>query len=145
VRDPEVFLAHAPRGAGLRCALVYLKGARDVYGWFTGRRDDATPASGYFLLEGFYANAPTRYEEAQELHSDWTLDEGRRHQLARVQDAFAREWLVAGQDAASVRPERLTHFSTLQPNWTHYSPRFERAVLNALSKRWPLDYRPDDD
>jgi hypothetical protein len=145
MRDPEVFLAHAPRGPGLRCALAYVQDGRDVYGWFTGLRGDASVASRYFLLENFYANAPTRYEEAAELHADWSLDEARRHELARVQEAFAREWLVFGEGAVSVRPERLTRFSTLQPNWTHYSPRFEHAVFKALAKRWPLDYEPDAD
>ena len=34
MRDPEVFLAYAPRGPGLRCALCCAAGERDVYGWF---------------------------------------------------------------------------------------------------------------
>lgn len=145
MREPEVFLAHAPRGPGLRCAVAYLKDGRDVYGWFTGLRADATLTSRYFLLEGFYVNAPTRYEEAAELHSGWGLAEARRHELARMQEAFAREWLVFGEGAVSVRPERLTQFSTLQPNWTHYSPGFEHTVFRALAKRWPLDYEAEGD
>ena len=161
MRDPEVFLAYAPRGPGLRCAVAYLEDGRDVYGWFTGLRADALPASRYFLLEGLYANAPTRYEavEPGDLHSGWALGEARRHELARMQDAFAREWLSSADEAQTkaydaaelavselnVRFERLGRFSKLQPTWTHYSPGFERAVLNALAKRWPLDYSPDGD
>jgi hypothetical protein len=159
MREPEVFLAYAPRGPGLRCALAYLKDGRDVYGWFTGLCDDGSLASRYFLLEGFYANAPTRYEEAAELHSGWGLAEGRRHELARTQEAFAHEWL-AYDDAAearaydeselavskvNVRHARLAKFSKLQPNWTWYSPGFERPVLNALAKRWTLDYEAGGD
>jgi len=161
MRDPEVFLAYAPRGPGLRCALAYLKDGRDVYGWFTGLGSDGMRASRYFLLENFYANAPTRYEaiDPSALHASWSLEEGRRHELARVQEAFVREWLVCGDeeeikayDAAelavgevNVRFERLAKFSRLQPNWTYYSAGFERAVLNALAKRWPLDYESDGD
>jgi len=159
MRDPEVFLAYAPRGPGLRCALAYLKDGRDVYGWFTGLGEDGMRASRYFLLENFYANAPTRYEATEELHSDWPLGEARRHELARLQEAFAHEWLAWGEDAevraydaaelavgeVNVRFERLAKFSRLQPNWTYYSPGFERAVLNALAKRWPLDYESDGD
>jgi hypothetical protein len=159
MRDPEVFLAYAPRGPGLRCAVAYLKDGRDVYGWFTGLRADALLTSGYFLLEHFYANAPTRYEATEELHARWSLDEARRHELARMQEAFSREWLSYGDEAereaydeaelgtgeVRVRYARLASFSKLQPTWTHYSPGFERAVLNALAKRWPLDYSPERD
>jgi hypothetical protein len=161
MRDPEVFLAYAPRGPGLRCAVAYLRDGRDVYGWFTGLRGDAVLTSGYFLLEGFYANAPTRYEavDPEDLHSDWSLGEARRHELARMQEAFSHEWLSYGDEAetkaydeaelgvgeVSVRYARLAKLSKLQPTWTYYSGGFERAVLNALAKRWPLDYSPDGD
>lgn len=165
MRDPEVFLAYAPRGPGLRCAVAYLASERDVYGWFTGLRDDASVASAYFLLEDFYTPRETRFEAVGEtdLHSHWSLDEARRHELARMQEAFAREWLVyRGQPQAAadlqayadaelavgelnVRFERLPKFSTVQPNWTFYSPNFERPVLASLAKRWPLDYQPDGD
>lgn len=163
MQTPNVFLAYAPRGPGLRCALAYLTSERDVYGWFTGPRHDASIASSFFLVEDFYTNRPTRYEavDQAELHSAWSLDEARRHELAPMQDAFAREWLIY-RDAArapaelqayaeaelavsevNVRFERLTKFSTLQPNWTYYSPRFERPVLRHLAKRWPLEYSFD--
>jgi hypothetical protein len=159
MRDPEVFLAYAPRGPGLRCALAYLKDGRDVYGWFTGLDADGMLASRYFFFENFYVNAPTGYAATEDLHADWPLDEARRHELARTQDAFAREWLASGDPAEieaydadelavgelNVRHARLGAFSKLQPTWTHYSPGFERTVLNALAKRWPLDYAPDGD
>lgn len=164
-QDPDIFLAYAPRGAGLRCALAYLASARDVYGWFTGPRLDTSVASCFFLLEDYYLDRPTRYEavEQADLHSEWLLDEARRHELAGMQDAFAREWLFYRDDPRSsgelqayseaelaagevnVRFERLAKFSTLQPNWTFYSPRFERSVLRRLAKRWPLEFRLDID
>ena len=163
MHTPNVFLAYAPRGAGLRCALAYLGSKRDVYGWFIGPCSDASIASCYFLLEDFYGGGPSRYEVVNQpdLHSAWGLDEARRHELARMQEAFAHEWLLCRDDSraaaelrayadaelavgeVNVRFERLAKFSTLQPNWTYYSSHFERSVLRHLSKRWPLEYRCD--
>jgi len=160
--DPQIFVAYAPRGAGLRCALAYLEHRRDVYGWFAGPRHDASLAARYFLLEAFHASVRTRYEEVDQsdLRSGWSLAEPRRHALAAMQEAFAREWLfyrneprataelmaygeaelAAGE--LNLRFEKLANLSKRQPNWTCYSPRFERRVLRALSRYWPLEYRP---
>lgn len=163
MKTPSIFIAYAPRGAGLRCALACVGTGRDLYGWFTGPRADGHIAAEFFLLEDFYSNRPTRYEtvDTAALHSHWSLDEARRHELAEMQDAFAHEWLFYRDDASAaaelaayaeaelaagevnVRFERLARFSTLQPNWTHYSPHFERPVLRHLSKRWSLEYRYD--
>ena len=150
IRTPEIFLAHAPRGEGLRCALAYLSGERDVYGWFTGPRKDASIASGYFLIEGYYANQPMAYEmvDPERLHSAWSLAEPRRHELARMQDAFVHEWLEdrdvrAGWAGLQVREGMLTRFSTQQPTWTHYSPGFQHGVLRVLTNRWPLAYHAE--
>jgi hypothetical protein len=163
VQTPHVFIAYAPRGAGLRCAVAYLAGARDAYGWFAGPRHDGSIAAAYFLLEDCFTNRETRYEavEQTDLHRAWGLDEARRHELARLQEVFARAWLFyrdAPQAAAelqayaeaelaagelNVRFERLAKFSTQQPNWTYYSANFERPVLRSLIKHWPLEYRMD--
>jgi hypothetical protein len=43
----------------------------------------------------------------------------------------------------NVRFARLSKLSTLQPNWTYYSPRFEAQVLNRLAAHWTLEYRPE--
>ena len=165
MKTPNLFIAYAPRGAGLRCALAYLASEHDVYGWFTGPCADGGIAAEYFLLEDFYSNRPARYEavESTALHSRWSLDEARRHELAAMQEAFAREWLVYRDDARAaaevasyakaelaagevgLRFERLAKLSTLQPNWTWYSPRCERSVLRHLAKRWPLEYRFDQE
>lgn len=162
---PNVFLAYAPRGPGLRCAVAYLGRERDVYGWFTGPRADAQLASAFFLLENFYTGAMTRYEavDAADLHGGWALDEARRHELAGMQAAFAQEWLYYRSDPkakselkayaaaefaigeANVRYARLAKFSRLQPNWTYYSQHFEYPVLSYLSRHWPLDYQPEGD
>jgi hypothetical protein len=58
-----------------------------------------------------------------------------------MRDAFAREWLVEDAAGVSVRDERLERLARQQPDWTYYSPRFERSVLRHLAKRWPLEYR----
>jgi hypothetical protein len=163
MQTPHVFIAYAPRGAGLRCAVAYLATASDAYGWFTGPRHDASIAASYFLLEDFFTPRETRYEavEQADLHGAWALDEARRHELARMQEAFAREWLFYRDDPRAapeleayaeaelaagelnVRFERLSRFSTDQPNWTFYSANFERPVLKFLARHWPLEYRMD--
>ena len=145
----------------MRRALAYLGAGRDVYGWFTGPREDGSTAAQFFLIEDFYTNRPTSYSavEMAALHSRWALDEDRRHELAQIQEAFAHEWLFYRAPAElasyakaelaigepSPRFERLARLSSLQPNWTFYSPRFERSVLRHLAKRWPLEYRYDQD
>lgn len=161
MQNPNVFLAYAPAGPGLLCALLYLADERDVFGWFIGPRQDGETVRRYFLLEDFYAPGATRYEAVSDadLHSDWSLEEARRHALASAQEAFAREWLVfrddprvpveleayeeAGYAAGEVivRFERLAKFYTAHPVWTYYSPQFEHEVLRELARHWPLEYR----
>jgi hypothetical protein len=163
MQTPSIFIAYAPRGAGLRCALAYLESKRDVYGWYTGPRADGGVAAQYFLSEDFHTMRPARDEfvDHAELHSRWALDEPRRHELARMQEAFAHEWLLYRDDPRAARElasyaraelaagevnlrfERIAKLSVLQPNWTYYSPGCERSVLRHLAKRWPLEYRGD--
>lgn len=155
---PRIFIAYAPR-AGLRCALVYLATAHDVYGWFTGPGPEGLE-SRYFVLEDYYGTGPTRCVAARddELHSGWIPDEARCHALAELQDAFVHEWLFYRGDPAAaahvqryvqselalgdvnVRFERLARFDPAQPTWTYASPGFEDGVLEALAAEWPLDY-----
>ncbi|HEU4442751.1 MAG TPA: hypothetical protein VFR83_12050 [Burkholderiales bacterium] len=163
MKAPQICIAYAPRGAGLRCALAYVVSKRDVYGWYTGPRLDGTLAAEFFVLEGYYSNQAARYAavEVADLHTNWALDEARRHELAQMQEVFSREWLVYRDDPrvaaqldayaeaelaageVMLRYERLAKLSKFQPNWTFYSPRFERSVLRHLAKRWPLEYRVD--
>ena len=162
---PRVFIAYAPRGNGVRCALAYLADHRDVFGWFTGPDVSNGPVALYFVLEGFYSNREPRYAAARalDLHAGWLLDQQRCHELARLQEAFAAEWLFYRFDPnaqtelaayrraelavgePNIRYERLNKFSRLQPTWTFYSTEFEHGVLKRLAKRWPLEYRPDDE
>lgn len=159
MRNPRVFLDYAPR-AGLRCALAYIAGDRDVYGWFIGPGDDAALESAYFVLEDFYTPLETRYIEVADadLHTRWTRDEAMCHELAQLQEAFTHEWLCHGGDSraaaerdryaraelaageVNVRFQQLNRFSKLQADWTHYSHDFEHGVLECLGRHWPLDY-----
>lgn len=161
---PRIFLAYAPRGVGLRCAVAYLASGRDAYGWFTGARNGDL-SSAYFVLEQFYTPRETAYIAVDEgdLHSDWLRDETRCQELARMQEAFRREWLSYRSDPdagkqlqsyadaelavglANIRFERLNRLSKLQPNWTYYSRDFEQGVLQCLAGHWPLDYGGDDE
>ena len=164
MQTPHLTIAYAPRGPGLRCALAYLDAERDVYGWFTGPRPDLSLASVYFLFTDFFTPSPGAYDAVDEtqLHSAWSLDEPRRHELAQLRELVAGEWLfyrnepcaaaeleayreaeLAAPAELNVRFKRLRRFSTLQPNWTYYSPRFHGSVLRQLARRWPLEYSLD--
>jgi hypothetical protein len=162
IPEPHVFFAYAPRGVGLRCAVAYLASRRDAYGWFTGPRDGGVE-SAFFVLEDFYSPRETRYLAVREedLHGG-LLEEARSHELARMQEAFRREWLVYRSDPhagaelgayadaelaagpVAVRFERLAKFSKLHANWTYYSHGFESGVLGFLARHWPLDFGEDD-
>jgi hypothetical protein len=163
MRTPRIFICYAPR-AGLRCAVAYFAGQHDAYGWFIGQAEGGLE-SAYFVLEDFYTPAETRYIAVPErdLHSRWTRDEAMCHELARLQEAFSREWLCYRSDPESaseleqydraeladgdvvVRFERLNRFSKEQPSWTYYSHDCEHAVLESLTARWPLDYRVEQE
>jgi hypothetical protein len=158
----RLFLAYAPRGAGLRAAVAYVPHRRDVCGWFTGPREDGGTASAYFVLEDLYTTGEARYAASDDLFSGWLRDDALCHQLARLQEAFRREWLFYHSDPGAsaelaayaqdelaagevnIRHERMGRLSKLQPNWTYYSPGFERTVLRHLMQRWPLEYRTED-
>ena len=100
MKNRQVFIAYAPRGPGLYCALAYLATELDVYGWFTGPCRDGTLARRFFLLENFHADGLVRHEavDQADLHSAWSLDNGRRQELAAMQEAFAGEWLFYRDD-----------------------------------------------
>ena len=164
MRTPRIFLCYAPR-AGLRCAATYLAGPRDAYGWFTGPDEGGALRSAYFVLEDFYTPRETRYTEVAEadLHSKWTRDEARCHELAQLQEALRREWLFFSSDPeanaeraeyergelaageVAIRFERLNRLAKDAPDWTYYSHDCEHAVLKCLSARWPLDYRIEEE
>lgn len=115
--QPECYLAYAPRGAGLECAIAYFVDGKDVYGWFTGFKSYAYPAA-YFKLENFFSAGETifyategsdvygglRYAYSNsppELEPPIPIDDAICHKLDQLQDAFANEWLWYRGDAGS--------------------------------------------
>jgi hypothetical protein len=137
MRTPHVFIAGGENRLG--CAVAYLESEGDAYGWYVGRRHDGTYARAYFLIDDLFANAPAAYEAVDDPHADWSLDEPRRHELAAMQEVFAREWLAFGEGVVGMRPGQHGKLA----GGTFYSPNFEAVVLRHLSKHWPLEYRPN--
>jgi hypothetical protein len=108
----ESFIAYAPRGGGLLCALACADVDDIVVGWFVGLKDYAYPAA-YFRIENFYSTGDKRFYATQgsDIYGGWRFDYGRSspsldpplraddalcHGLDKLQDAFAAEWLVFG-------------------------------------------------
>jgi hypothetical protein len=114
---PQQFVAYAPYGVGILCALVYLERGADVYGWWIGARD-AEWLTAYFKLEEFFTARQTRFlaTEGMDLYGGWKrlysarepeLDkpepvaDDAAHELDRVQGMFAAECLFFEDDAAA--------------------------------------------
>lgn len=107
--QPEHYIAYAPRGPGLECAMVYFVERDHVYGWWIGFKDYQYP-SAFFKLENFFSERDTvflatansdiyggwRYEYSRKeprLDKPIAVDDEICHKLERLQDAFANEWL----------------------------------------------------
>jgi hypothetical protein len=108
------YLAYAPRGAGVMCALCYFVDDPHVFGWWIGARGfELMPA--YFMLESFYSAAQTRFfaTEGSDLYGSWRFDYERDppeladpvpvedsvcHRLEALQSEFAAEWLFFADD-----------------------------------------------
>lgn len=158
---PQVFVAYAPQGPGLRCAMFYFAAGDDLWGWFTGVQGSVLVAD-YFRVAGFHALREPRFcaVDIAGLNGRWTEDRAICAELARLQEQFVRDWLFyrSARDAPSqlaayeratlpvgevnLRFERLGKLTRTLPDWTYCSAAFEPAVLNWLGSRWPLDYRP---
>jgi hypothetical protein len=120
----EVFLAFAPRGAGLLCALACKEHGQHLAGWFTGMVGYEV-RSAYFFLEGFYTRQSTDFwaTAGGDLYGGWCfnyeagpqfLDPPVRvpdelcHELEQLQDACAAEWLWYA-DVKSSEQERRAY------------------------------------
>jgi len=112
--QPECFIAYAPRGGGLLCAVTYIADGKDVSGWFTGLKDYAYP-SAYFKLENFfsfdekcfyatigsdiYGGWRCDYAKSRaELDAPIAVDDALCHRLDKLEDVIAAEWLIFGDD-----------------------------------------------
>ena len=107
--EPKTYIAYAPRGPGVMCALFYVLDGDDVFGWYTGA-SGAEFASSYFMLDGYYARREITFFRSREddVYGVWLqyikgkevpidppvpVPESLRHELERIQDVFVREWL----------------------------------------------------
>jgi hypothetical protein len=174
--EPHVHIAYEPRGAGVLCAAFWFAQGEHVYGWFTGARGNEHPAS-FFVLEDYYSPRDTVfYRSAQnDVNGDWFSAPARSespigrpgpvppalgHELERIQDAFAREWLFYRNDpghegeaaalrarelpirALNLRSGKLTKLVTGHPVWTYSTPGADLNIVTFLGRRWALDYAP---
>ena len=142
----EVYLAYTPRGAGLSCALMYLKAEPDIFGWWIGRQA-ADFHTAYFRLADFYSTGTTMYaSEGSDLYGGWKyeLTSGRSkpldpplpvasdvsHVLEQAQDAFCGEWLVLAGDKDRQQQQRA--YADAELAWSEVNFQFSR--LNKFIK-----------
>lgn len=142
----QVHLAYTPRGAGLSCALMYLKAEPDIFGWWIGRQASEFHTA-YFRLADFYSTRTTMYaSEGSDLYGGWKyeLTSGHTkaldpplpvasdvsHVLEQAQDAFCGNWLVLPGDRNL--PEQHRAYSDAELAWSDVNFRFQR--LNKFIK-----------
>lgn len=146
ITTPRTFVAYAPYGVGVMCALVYFERSPDVYGWWIGARD-LEWHSAYFKLEEFFTRKPTRFyaSDGMDLYGGWkylysdpdpvldrpvaVADEA-AHELERVQDMFVAEWLFFEDDAGADAERRA--YDEYRLPLAHVNVRARR--LNKLDK-----------
>jgi hypothetical protein len=142
----RTFLAYAPRGAGLMCALVYQEMQGIVHGWWTGARDSGL-ASAFFKLEDFYTPRDTPFfaTEGGDLYGGWRYNyasseplldkpvpvaDDVSHELDRLQFLFSTEWLFFMEDEG-VEEERRAYERMGLPL---QSANIKSRMLNRLDK-----------
>lgn len=160
--DSECFLAYAPRGGGLLCAVVLRVRGDDVYGWWVGRDADAEYPPAFFMLENYYSTHELGLltTSGGDLMGGWTHNYGAvPHVLAPAQPvedtiaralnplqfAFAREWLVYPEDANAA--QQASRYADAELGMGAVAVRFE--CLGRFEKSQPvwryfsrgLDYR----
>ncbi len=174
--EPKTYLAFAPRGPGLMCALLYFTDERNAYGWYTGSRAGEFPAR-FFMLEDYFSPHETRFYAsiADDVYSGWVrraksgetpldppapVPEPLLHELERLQDAFAREWLVYADDAradenastyaerqlafgpVALRADKLGKLRNDEAVWTYVSHDCDLNIVGYLRRHWSLDDQP---
>ena len=121
--EPHAYVAYAPGGSGILCALFWFVHTDDVYGWFIGASAHEYPAR-FFMLEDYYSKRETQcyISAGDDLHGKWMHETGRGEstmdrpvpvppdlcpELDRLQDAFVREWLFNQGDERFAREAPL--------------------------------------
>jgi hypothetical protein len=149
--EHEVYIAYAPRGPGVMCALMYVEIKRSVYGWYVGARGAEFPSQ-FFILEDYYSDSKIRLYLSTEndIYGLWVqrqaaldapvgrpapIAEDLTHELVREQDAFVREWLFFAGEPSAKRDESAyaSHDLAVQP----CNIRADRLnKLNAIDLIW---------
>ncbi|MGD8790173.1 MAG: hypothetical protein PVH05_11895 [Burkholderiales bacterium] len=142
----QTHLAYTPRGAGLACALVYLKADPDIYGWWIGRQGSEFQTA-YFRLADFYTTGTSMFvTEGSDLYGGWSIEltSGKprsldkplqvkdeiSHTLEQAQDAFCGEWLVLPGDGDAEEQHRA--YAEAELAWSDVSFQFRQ--LNKFVK-----------
>jgi len=146
--EHEAFLAYAPRGAGLLCAVCYFKAENgtDLCGWWIGFKDHHyIPA--YFTLQNFYTLEDTAFlaTAGSDLYGGWRynysrsqpaldppvrVDDAFAHRLEQLQELFFSEWLFDRTDPGAV--EDLARYATDELAVQDVNIRYQR--LNKLDR-----------
>ena len=146
--EHEAFLAYAPRGAGLLCAVCYLKDDNgvDLSGWWIGFKDHGyVPA--YFTLQSFYTLEDSVFlaTEGSDLYGGWRynysrsrplldppvrVDDALAHRLEQLQALFFGEWLFDRTDRGA--PEELAWYAAEELAVQDVNIRHQR--LNKLDR-----------
>lgn len=144
--DPQCFLAYAPRGVGLLCAVAYTVRKDDVCGWWVGSMNSEYQ-TGFFLLENYFSpNEKAFYAtKGGDLYGGWVFDydakpseldkpvavnEAICHDLERMQFVFAQEWLSFPGDADATQETARYH----QAELAHQDVNVKFHRLNKLDK-----------
>jgi len=142
-------------------AMFYVEQGRSVYGWYAGSCGGEYPMR-FFALEDFYSAGGGAFYRSREddVYGPWVrvVDKGDTdgevpidppapvpeplpHELERLQDAFAREWLVLDEARPpALRAARLGRLRKGDPVWTVSSQGCDARVLGYLKRHAGLDY-----
>lgn len=148
--DPQCFVAYAPRGAGLLCALVYTVRGDDVLGWWVGMVDGEYQTA-FFLLEQYFSPDEQAFYATRggDLYRGWihdyrmkpseldkpvVVDDALCHELEHMQFVFAQEWLSFDGDADAGKEQLLFREAELARQAVNV--KFHR--LNKLHKWDPV-------
>lgn len=147
--DPQTYIAYAPWGVGLLCAVVYRAKGHDVCGWWVGAVG-AEYQTAFFKLEDYYARSESAFYATGggDLYGGWVydynakpplldkpvlVDDAQCHDLEHLQYVFAQEWLIfAGDPAAEAE---LAQYRAAELAHQNVNVRFNR--LNHLDKSEP--------
>ena len=120
--EPHVYVAFAPRGPGIMCALLCIEMRRSIYGWYVGSHGGEYPAQ-FFVLEDYYSDQEINLYLSVEddVYGPWIrrgvaldlpldapgpIPEDLTHELEHAQDAFIHEWLFYANEPRTAGQER---------------------------------------